>query len=105
MSYNKMMERAKGHRHDKDYQPVLVVPFKENEHVESLASIAERTAKSYHVRVRNSVNEKFIKISEDFPTEDDAVQYCTDNDLDNKYLWVRIYTDKGLYLSGWQNEK
>lgn len=101
MSYDKMMKRVKGHRHDKDYQPIFGMHFEENEHVESHTSIAERTAESYHIRVRNSVNEKFIKISEDFPTEDDAIQYCIDNDLDNKYLWVRIYTDKGLHLSGW----
>lgn len=101
MSYDKMMRRTKGHRHDKDYQPIFGMPFKENEHVESYASIAERTAESFHVRVRNSINEKFVKISEDFSTEDDAVQYCIDNDLDNKYSWVRIYTDKGLHVSGW----
>ena len=101
MSYDKMMKRTNGHRHDKDYQPVFGMSFEENEHVESHVSIAERTAESYHVRVRNSVNEEFIKMSEDFPNEDDAVQYCIDNDLDNKFSRVRIYTDKGLHLSGW----
>lgn len=101
MSYNKMMKRANGHRHDKDYQPVLGMPLRENEHVESCVSIAKRTAESFLIRVRSSINEKFRKVSDDFQTEDDAVQYCMDNNLDNKYLWVRIYTDKGLHVSGW----
>ena len=73
----------------------------QGEHIESLNSIAERTAKSFNVRVRNDISEDFIQISKEFPTEDDAVQYCIDNDLDNKYKWVRIYTDKGLHISGW----
>lgn len=70
-------------------------------HIESGISIAQRTAKSFNVRVRNDINDKFVQISEEFPTEDDAVQYCRDNNLDNKYKWVRIYTDKGLKISGW----
>lgn len=100
MSYEKMMRRTNGHRHDKDYQPILTA-FSQEHNVESLKSMAERTAESYHVRVRNTINDEFLKISDDFETEDDAVQYCIDNDLDNKYKWVRIYTDKGLHLSGW----
>lgn len=50
---------------------------------------------------RHDINDEFVQISKEFPTEDDAVQYCRDNDLDNKYKWVRIYTDKGLQISGW----
>lgn len=53
------------------------------------------------MRVRNHIHEEFIQISSDFPTEDDAVQYSRDNDLDSQYGWVRIYTDKGMHLSGW----
>lgn len=101
MSYKKMMKRTNGHHHDKDYQPVLAMPMREGERIESLASMAERTAETFNVRVRNNINEKFVQISEEFSTEDDAVQYCRDNDLDNKYKWVRIYTDKGLHISGW----
>lgn len=99
MSYEKMMKRTNGHNHDKDYQPMLFAM--EGEHIESLKSIAERTAKSFNIRVRNDISEDFIQISKEYPTEDDAVQYCIDNDLDNKYKWVRIYTDKGLHISGW----
>lgn len=99
MSYEKMMRRTNGHRHDKDYQPIIA--SLSGEHIESLKSRADRTAESYHVRVRNTINEEFVKISKDFETEDDAVQYCIENELDNKYKWVRIYTDKGLHLSGW----
>lgn len=99
MSYEKMMKRTKGHHHDKDYQPML---FSMNgNHIESRKSIAERTADTFHVRVRNHSHEEFVRISHDFLTEDDAVQYCMDNDLDRQYGWVRIYTDKGIHLSGW----
>ena len=101
MSYNKMMKRLNGHRHDKDFQPILSMPFKENEHVESYHSIAERTAESYHVRVRNDIDEEFKIISNDFKTENEAVDFCRENDLDNIYTWVRIYTDKGMHVSGW----
>ena len=99
MSYRKMMKRTHGHNHDRDYQPILFAVS--GEHIESEFSIAQRTAKSFNVRVRNDINDEFVQISEEFPTEDDAVQYCIDNDLDNKYKCVRIYTDKGLQISGW----
>lgn len=101
MSYNKMMKRVNGHRHDRDYQPILAMPFKNGEHVESYYSVAERTAESYHVRVRSSINEEFVKISDDFSTEDEAIEYCREKDLDNIYPWVRIYSDKGMHISGW----
>ena len=60
----------------------------------------KRTAESCNVRVRNDINEDFIQISKEFQTEDEAIQYCIDNDLDNKYKWIRIYSDKGLHISG-----
>lgn len=99
MSYEKMMKRTNGHKHDKDCQPILFAM--QGEHIKSLASIAERTAESCNVRVRNDINEDFIQISKEFQTEDEAIQYCIDNDLDNKYKWIRIYSDKGLRISGW----
>lgn len=80
-------------------QPILFAM--QGEHIESLASIAKRTAESCNVRVRNDINEDFIQISKEFQTEDEAIQYCIDNDLDNKYKWIRIYSDKGLHISGW----
>ena len=67
MSYEKMLKRTNGHNHDKDYQPMLFAM--EGEHIESLNSIAERTAKSFNVRVRNDISEDFIQISKEFPTE------------------------------------
>jgi hypothetical protein len=99
MSYEKMMRRTNSHHHDRDYQPMLFAM--DGHHIESASSIAERTAESYNVRVRNDTNEEFVQISKEFNTEDEAIQYCIDNDLDNKYKWVRIYTDKGMHLSGW----
>ena len=99
MSYEKVMKRTNGHRHDNDCQPILFAMDGKN--IESMTSLAERTALLFNVRVRNSTNEDFIQISEDFLSEDEAVQYCRDNDLENKYKWVRIYTDKGLHISGW----
>lgn len=99
MSYNKMMRRTNGHRHDNDLQPMLFAM--EGKNIESGASLAERTAESFNIRVRNSINEKFVQIADGFSTEDDAIQYCIDNDLDSKYCWVRIYSDKGLHVSGW----
>lgn len=99
MSYEKMMRRSSGHRHDKDYQPIIMSLSGTN--IESLASMSRRTANTYNVRVRNNINEEFVQISREFSTEDEAVQYCIDEDLDNKYVWVRIYNDKGLRVSGW----
>lgn len=94
-----MMKRTNGHRHDRDYQPVLM--SLSGEHIESLSSIAQRTASTYNVRVRDRADEDFVQISEEFLTEDAAVTYCKENDLDNKNVWVRIYSDKGLHISGW----
>lgn len=99
MSYEKMMKRTNGHRHDRDFQPMLFSMSGEN--IESLASISRRLAESYNVRVRQLADEEFTQVSSELATEDDAVKYCRDNDLDNKYKWVRIYNDKGQHVSGW----
>lgn len=99
MSYDKMMKRTNSHRHDRDYQPMLFSMSGTN--IESLASISRRCAESFNVRVRQHLNEDFVQISKEFDTEDEAVIYCQDNDLDNKYKQVRIYNDKGLHVSGW----
>ena len=55
MSYRKMMKRTNGHRYDRDYQPILFAMS--GEHIESEFSIAQRTAKSFNVRVRNDIND------------------------------------------------
>lgn len=104
MSYEKVMKHNKNHRKDKFFQPVLGMPFeglKEGEHIESYYSVAMRTATGFNVRVRDDINEEFKQITEDFITENDAVRYCIDNDLDNKYKWVRIYSTEGMHISGW----
>jgi hypothetical protein len=104
MSYNKAMKHANNHRNDKFYQPILGMPFdglKEGEHVESYASVANRTATGFNVRVRDDRYSEFKQISEDFKTEDEAVDFCKNNDLDNKYAWVRIYSTEGMHISGW----
>lgn len=99
MSYEKMMRRENGHRHDHDIQPILF--SMDGKNIESEANIANRTMKSCHVEVRNSINDRFIRVSGDFDTEDEAIQFCEDNDLYSQFAWIRIYTDKGLRLSGW----
>jgi hypothetical protein len=101
MSYAKAMKHINSHRKDRYYQPVLGMPFKENERVESYKSIADRTATGFNVRVRNNINEDFTQITDEFKTEDEAIIYCIKNDLDNKYNWVRIYSTEGMKISGW----
>lgn len=100
MSYDKMMKRQKSHRHDNDLQPIILsIPTDKD--TESGVTLAERTANTFNVRVRDSINDDFVKVSDEFLTEDDAVQYIIDNNLEDKHKWVRIYTDAGLHLSGW----
>lgn len=104
MSYSKAMKHCNNHRKDRYTQPILGMPFKglkENEHIESYYSVAKRTATGFNVRVRNTINEKFTQITQEYKTEDEAVQYCIDNNLDNKYKWVRIYSTEGMHISGW----
>lgn len=104
MSYKKAMKHSNNHRKDRFCQPILGMPFeglKESEHIESYQSIALRTATGYNVRLRNDKNDYFKQVSEEFKTEDEAVQFCIDNDLDNKYLQVRVYSTEGMHVSGW----
>jgi hypothetical protein len=80
------------------------MPFeglKEGEHIKSYHAIAEEAATGFNIRVRNNKNDKFEQITNEFKTEDEAVIYCIDNDLDNKYLQVRIYSTEGMHISGW----
>lgn len=101
MSYLKAMKQCNNHRKDKFTQPILGMPFKEGEHIESGHSIAERTATGFNVQLRDDINNDFRQVSEEFETEDEAVLFCRDNDLDNKHLQVRIYSTEGMCISGW----
>jgi len=104
MSYAKAMKHSNNHRNDRFRQPILGMPFddlKEGQHIESGFSIASRTATGYNVRVRDSRDEDFEQVSKEFNTEDDAVIFLRENDLDNKHLQVRIYSTEGMHVSGW----
>lgn len=100
MSYKKAMKHSNNHRKDKFYQPILGMPFdglKEGEHIESYYSFAERTAESYHVRAK--IDNEWIQVSEVFLSEDDAIDKS--RELDKIYNHTRIYSDKGMHVSGW----
>lgn len=98
MSYTKSMKHANNHRKDKYFQPIFGMPFKEGEHVESSLKIGLRTAESFHVRAK--INDKWEQISENFPTEDEAIEKSFE--LDKIYNnCTRIYSDKGIHISGW----
>jgi hypothetical protein len=100
MSYNKAMKHANNHRKDRFYQPILGMPFdglKEGEHVESYASIAKRTAESYHVKA--FIDNEWKRVSEDYDTEDDAIDKSFE--LDKIYSRTRIYSDKDMLICGW----
>jgi len=100
MSYNKAMKHINGHNKDKKYQPILGMPFeglKEGQHIESSYSIACRTAESYHIKAK--INNEWIKISEDFISEDEATTESFK--LDEIYNNTRIYSDKDMHISGW----
>jgi len=104
MSYEKAMKHVNNHRKDKYYQSIFGMPFeglKEGEHIKSYHSVAVRTATGYNVRVRNNRFEEFIQITSEYKTEDKAIDFCIDNDLDNKYSQVRIYSTEGMHISGW----
>ena len=103
MSYKKAMKHSNNHRKNKSYQPILGMPFeglKEGQHIESYSSVAQRTAESYHVRTKNNLKE-FVRTSEDFKTEDDAIDWLRENLSKNDQLSSRIYTQAGMYVSGW----
>jgi hypothetical protein len=100
MSYTKMMKQVHNHRKDKFYQPVLGMPFKEGEHVESYSSIAHRTATGYNVRVYDKEKRQYIQVSEEFKTEDKAIDFLrTLTEYDQ--LCARVYSTEGMHISGW----
>jgi len=104
MSYAKAMKHSSNPRKNKCYQPVLGMPFeglKEGEHIESYHSRAIRIATSYNVRVSETYKGEFEQISEEFKTEDDAIDYIRENDIEENYKYVRIYNNEGMYVSGW----
>jgi len=103
MSYAKAIKHSSNHCKDKQRQPVLGMPFeglKEGQHIESYYSVAKRTAESYHVRVEND-NKEFIRVSPDFDTEDDAIDWLRENLNRDDQLFSRIYTQAEMYVSGW----
>jgi predicted lipase len=100
MSYEKAMKHSRNHKKDKFYQPILGMPFKENEHVESYHSITQRTATGYNVRVYDNIKREYIQVSEEFETEDKAVDFI-DNLSDFDKLGSRIYSTEGMHISGW----
>lgn len=103
MSYSKAMKHANSHKKDKNYQPILGMPFdglKEGEHLESYHHFAKRTATGYNVRVYNKESREYIQVSEEFITEDEAVNFI-DTLSDYDKLGSRIYSTEGLHISGW----
>ena len=102
MSYEKAMKHSSNPRKSKFYQPVLGMPFKEGERVESRHSMAIRTATSFNVRVSDVyIGSEFKQVSQEFKTEDEAVDYIRENDLESKHKHVRIYNNEGMHVSGW----
>jgi len=103
MSYAKAMKHVNNHRKDKYRQPVLGMPFydlKEGEHIESCSSVAQRTATGYNVRVYNKEERKYIQVSDEFKTEDEAIDIIeTLSQYDQ--LGSRIYSTEGMHVSGW----
>jgi len=97
MSYEKAMKHSSNPRKSKFYQPVLGMPFKEGERVESTLSIGLRTAESFHVKA--DINNKWEQVSENFLTEDEAIDKSFE--LDKIYNRTRIYSDKNMHISGW----
>jgi len=102
MSYEKAMKHSNNPRKSKFYQPVLGMPFKEGERVESRHSMAIRIATSFNVRVSEIyIGSEFKQVSQEFNTEDEAVDYIRENDLELKHKHVRIYNNEGMHVSGW----
>jgi hypothetical protein len=95
------MKYINSHRKDKFRQPVLGMSFeglKEGQHIESYASVAKRTAESFHVKEKNNITGEWKRISEEFETEDKAIDFCSTLEND---LHTRIYSDKDMHISGW----
>jgi hypothetical protein len=103
MSYGKAMKHANNHRKDRFFQPILGMPFnglKEGEHIESHYSFAKRTATGYNVRVYDKEKREYVQASEEFLTEDEAVEFIkTLSEYDQ--LGSRIYSTEGMHISGW----
>ncbi len=53
------------------------------------------------IRVCNKHNENFINIPLNFKTEDEAIDYIRDNNLENKYCHGEIIIENDLVLSKW----
>lgn len=100
MSYEKVMKHSLSHRKDKFYQPILGMPFKECEHVESYHSVALRTATGYNVRVYDKEKREYVQVSGEFVTEDQAVDFV-DTLPEYVQLGARIYSTEGMHISGW----
>jgi len=103
MSYAKAMKFNK--RRNKAIQPCLSMPFDglpEGKHIESYTSKANRTATGYNVRVKEDNGGDFQQVSEEFKTEDEAIDYINNNScLEQQYKYVRIYSTEGMHISGW----
>lgn len=100
MSYEKAMKHNSNHRKDKFCQPILGMPFKVGEHVESYHSVAQRTATGYNVRVYDKKKREYVQASEEFNTEDQAVDFINKLPKYDK-LGARIYSTEGMHISGW----
>ena len=105
MSYAKAMKHSSNPRKNKCYQPVLGMPFeglKEGEHIESYHSRAIRIATSYNIRVSDVYKgTEFKQISQEFKTEDEAIDFIRENDLESKHKYIRIYNNQDMHVSGW----
>lgn len=89
MSYSQYVKHASNHHKDKHCQPCGFVMDGVN--IKSLATVAEETATSYHVREVKTGN----VVSDDFATTDEAVDFVRRLPSD---VWYGIYTDKGFCL-------
>lgn len=104
MSYEKMMKREKGHRHDRDFQTIFHNAFEGDNNVKSGIYYAEQAMKNgstCHIAVQNKFNGNFIRISPNFQTEDEAIEYIKINKLEEKYPFGMICTENKLILSKW----
>lgn len=104
MSYEKMMKRTRGHRHDKDFQTIFHNAFEGETNVKSEWCLAKEEMKHTnicYIRVRNRYDEDFIKIPLSFKTEEEATDYLRKNKLKDKYLHGEICTKSELPLMRW----
>jgi len=105
MSYIKAMKFNK--RRNKAIQPCLGMPFErlaEGTHIESGISKAKRTATGYNVRVSNTLGQdknEFQQVSDEFLTEDEAIDFIDNSHIEQQYKHIRIYSTEGMHVSGW----